>query len=187
MTEDEIVYIEITSLEEITESSQWVPTLDYRLCRSQMYLQNGSELPITGLLGHIESGLWNSLHLWAMPVGNWSIAGELVLAKNEGLALNASYEIIEHEMSWGYVYRHPTLNLTTTLNLTSTGLWSKTDGALLSLNLVNGISERMTINESLDVTLVRYTPSAIPEIAVVGVIGAAVVIAVIVLLKRRSP
>ncbi|RDE14884.1 MAG: hypothetical protein C4K48_05500 [Candidatus Thorarchaeota archaeon] len=180
MTEDEIVYIEITSIQEITESSQWVPILDYSLCRSQMYLQNGSDLPSTGLLGDIESGLWNFLHLWVMPVGNWSMASELVLEKNEGLPLNASYEIVEHAASWGYIFRHPALNLT------STELWSKTDGTLLSLILVNGISERMTINESLDVTLERYTPSAIPEIAIVGVIGAVVVIAVIVFLKRRS-
>jgi len=180
MTEDEIVYIEIAILEEITNTSSWVPTLDYSMCRSQMYLQNRSDLPDSGLFIHISSGFWNFPHMGAMPVGDWSTASELVLEKNEGLPLNSSYEIIDDETTWGYIYNYPDLNMT------STECWSKMDGSLVSVNLVNGISERMYPNESLDVTLERYEPSDFNILILGGVVMVGVILVAIVLLLKRS-
>jgi hypothetical protein len=180
MTEDEIVYIEIAILEEITNTSSWVPTLDYSMCRSQMYLQNGSDLPDSGLFIHISSGFWNFPHMGAMPVGDWSTASELVLEKNEGLPLNSSYEIIDDETTWGYIYNYPDLNMT------STECWSKMDGSLVSVNLVNGISERMYPNESLDVTLEKYEPSDFSILILGGVVGVGVILMAVTLSKRYS-
>jgi hypothetical protein len=180
MTEAAIIYIEITSLEAITQSSSWVPTLDYSLCRSVMHLQNGSILPDDGLFVHISSGIWNSAHLGAMPVGDWATASDMALAKNEDLSHNDSYEIVEDSTSWGFVYSYPNLNMT------STERWSKTDGSLLSINLINGISERMFPNESLDLTLMRYDSGTTSFVIIIGSAGVAVIIAAVVLAKKRS-
>ena len=90
------------------------------------------------------------------------------------------YEIVEDSTSWGYVYNYPNLNMT------STERWSKTDGALLSVNIVNGISERMNPNESLDVTLERYESSTFTLVVILGVVGVVIVMTIVVLFKRRG-
>ncbi|MFW9809965.1 MAG: hypothetical protein ACFFE6_11375 [Candidatus Thorarchaeota archaeon] len=180
MAEEEIVYIEISELQEITNTSSWVPTFDYSMCRSQMYLQDGSDLPDSGLFVHISSGIWNFPHMGAMPIGDWNTASNLVLEKNDGLPNNASYEIVEDSTSWGYIYNYPDLNMT------STERWSKSDGSLLSVNLVNGISERMYPNESLDVNLERYDSGSINLVIIIVVTGVGIVIVAVVLFTRRS-
>ncbi len=72
------------------------------------------------------------------------------------------------------------------LSMTSTEPESKTDGSLLDVNIVNGISERMYPNEPLDVSLDRYGPSDYNMIIITGVIEAAVILAAVVLFIRHS-
>jgi hypothetical protein len=115
-----------------------------------------------------------------MPIGEWALASSLVLEKNEELPNNASYEIVEDSTSWGYVYNFPDLNMT------STERWLKSDGSLLSVNLVNGISERMYPNESLDVTLERYESGNFDMAIIIGVVGVGIIIVAVVLFMRRS-
>ena len=169
------IYMQVTDLidlsDPVADSSIWYVTNMFM--EADIFLSNGTSFST------IDLDVYQLLEgAAAIPIGNWSLLNEIIDTTNEDMGLDYTYTVIDESDYWGYSFED------SFMDSSETWKWSKTDGSLHSVNVVNSSHEKLPYLMALDFTVER-TGSSQSFLIYLGLGVSLLVIAVLVVFLRK--